>query len=116
MTFLTDTRLSLNAKPLPTSGRHYEGLYTYQGQVLECPRFFVRNIPSGYGVHRTFQVLELSAHKLVTERHSESIDRSDGVLGTRHLCYDPDLYPVVIRSLKLTRKTKSPFPGWKRAF
>jgi hypothetical protein len=41
MTFLTDTHFSLDIKLLPTSGRHYEGSYTYQGQVLDCPRFFV---------------------------------------------------------------------------
>jgi hypothetical protein len=58
MTFLTDTRFSLNAKPLPTSGRHYERLCTYQGQVLDFPRFSVWNIPSGYDVHRTFQVVQ----------------------------------------------------------
>jgi hypothetical protein len=85
MTFLNDTRFNLDVKSTTTSGRHFEGAYTYQGQVLTLPRLYIWNMPYYTVASRTLQVTELSAHKLVTEDHWENIAIGDGY-------YEPTKY------------------------
>jgi len=85
MTFLSDTRFAMDIKRADTSGRHYEGAYTYHGQVLDFPRFSVWNMPARFDVARTFRVTELSAHTLVIERRWQNID-----VGYGH--YEPTKY------------------------
>ena len=77
MTFLNDTRFSWDSRSSNKTGRHFEGSYTYQGQVLSFPRFCIWNMMY-IEVPRTFQVTELSAHKLVIEWHMDNVDIGDG--------------------------------------
>ena len=83
ITFHTATSFSMRVTELNRGGRQIDSDYTYQGQTLKFPAII--GWPTPFVVPRTLQVIELGAHKLVTERHWENIDIGDGY-------YDPTNY------------------------
>jgi hypothetical protein len=77
MTFLDETRFSVDVKTKGQSGgRHFGGTYTYQDSVLTFPAIY--SWRTAITVPRAFHVTELSAHKLVVEDRWQNADVGDG--------------------------------------
>jgi hypothetical protein len=77
LTFQSEARFRLEVtKPASGVAQRFDGAYTYQGQTLTFPA--ILGWPTPFVVPRTFHVVTLSAHQLVTERHWENIDIGDG--------------------------------------
>jgi hypothetical protein len=76
MTFHTATSFSMRVTQTDGSARVIDSDYTYQEQTLKFPAII--SWPTTFVRSQTLQVTELSAQKLVTERHWENIDIGDG--------------------------------------